>query len=158
MAVSNPIEQYLDQRILYWQSIDRFSKPLIAVVDGFCLGGGMELAMSCDLILASDKAQFGQPEINLGLIPGGGGTQRLPKLIGKSKAMSMVLTGEFIDAPKAYEWNIVSQVFPSSTLLRESFEVAKKISASMRLESHSAFRSETAVPYGSHTETTLAIA
>jgi len=104
-----------------------FPKPVIAMVNGFCLGGGCELASSCDLRLASDKARFGQPEINLGLIPGGGGTQRLPRLIGLGQTMRLVLTGDMIGAAEAREIGLVDMVFPHEELKAKTLELAGKI-------------------------------
>jgi enoyl-CoA hydratase len=106
-----------------------FPKPVIAMINGFCLGGGCELAMSCDLRVASDKARFGQPEINLGLIPGGGGTQRLPRLVGAGHAMRMVLTGEMIGAAEAHEIGLVEMVVPHDELRARTLELAAKIAA-----------------------------
>ena len=106
-----------------------FPKPVIAMINGFCLGGGCELAMSCDLRIASDKARFGQPEINLGLIPGGGGTQRLPRLVGTGQAMRMILTGDMIPAAEAKEIGLVDQVVPHEELRAKTLELAQKIAA-----------------------------
>jgi enoyl-CoA hydratase len=110
-----------------WETILRVRKPVIAAVAGFALGGGCELAMMCDMIVAADTARFGQPEINLGVIPGAGGTQRLTRAIGKSKAMDMVLTGRMMDAAEAERANLVSRVFPADQLIAESLKIAEKI-------------------------------
>lgn len=109
-----------------------YSLPIIAAVNGFALGGGCEIAMSCDIILASTKAKFGQPEIKLGVIPGGGGTQRLIRFVGKSKAMELILTGKMIGAKEAKEYNLVSAVYNPNELIQETMKLAKKI-ASMSL-------------------------
>ena len=107
--------------------LDTFPKPVIAMINGFCLGGGNELAMACDLRTASEKARFGQPEINLGIIPGGGGTQRLTKLVGETKAMELVLTGDMIDAPTALRLGLVNYVFAPEELEAKTLELANKI-------------------------------
>ncbi len=106
-----------------------FPKPVIAMINGFCLGGGCELASSCDLRIASDKARFGQPEINLGLIPGGGGTQRLPRLIGLGQTMRLVLTGDMIGAAEAKEIGLVEMVVPHEELRAKTLELAQKMAA-----------------------------
>jgi len=106
-----------------------FPKPVIAMINGFCLGGGCELAMSCDLRIASDKARFGQPEIKLGLIPGGGGTQRLPRLVGMGNAMRLILTGDMIAAAEALQIGLVDQVFPHDELRAKTLELAAKIAS-----------------------------
>lgn len=111
-----------------WERIATFRKPTIAAVAGFALGGGCELAMMCDFILAADNAKFGQPEINLGILPGAGGTQRLTRFIGKSKAMEMVLTGRMMDAQEAERSGLVSRVVPLAELREEALKVAEKIS------------------------------
>ena len=108
-------------------SAEDFPKPLIAMINGFCLGGGCELALSCDIRIASDRAKFGQPEINLGIIPGGGGTQRMTRLIGEGKSMQMVLTGEMIDAQEAYRLGLVNEVYPAAELEAKTMEMANKI-------------------------------
>jgi enoyl-CoA hydratase len=106
-----------------------FPKPVIAMINGFCLGGGCELSMSCDMRIASDKARFGQPEINLGLIPGGGGTQRLPRLVGMGQAMRMILSGDMIPAAEAKEIGLVDLVFPADELRARTLELAQKIAS-----------------------------
>ena len=106
-----------------------FPKPVIAMINGFCLGGGCELASSCDLRIASDKARFGQPEINLGLIPGGGGTQRLPRLIGLGHTLRLVLTGDMIQAAEAKEIGLVEMVVPHEELRAKTLELAAKIAS-----------------------------
>jgi enoyl-CoA hydratase len=106
-----------------------FPKPVIAMINGFCLGGGCELASSCDLRIASDRARFGQPEINLGLIPGGGGTQRLPRLIGLGQAMRLILSGEMIAAAEAREIGLVEMVVPHEELRAKTLELAGKIAS-----------------------------
>jgi enoyl-CoA hydratase/carnithine racemase len=112
-----------------WARLAAFPKPLIAAVNGLALGGGMELAMICDIALASETARFGQPEINLGIIPGAGGTQRLTKVVGKSLAMEMVLNARMLSAEDALRVGLVSGVYPPETLLRAALVVAKQIAA-----------------------------
>ncbi|GMV44636.1 MAG: putative enoyl-CoA hydratase echA8 [Pseudomonadota bacterium] len=112
-----------------WEAILAVRKPVIAAVAGFALGGGCELAMMCDLIIAADNARFGQPEIKLGIIPGAGGTQRLPRAVGKSKAMDMVLTGRTMDAAEAERAGLVARVVPAERLLDEALAAAEAINA-----------------------------
>jgi len=128
MMEATPIDQINDNRFRTWKQFALVTKPIIAAVNGFALGGGCELAMSCDFIIAGDTAKFGQPEIKIGTIPGAGGTQRLTRAIGKSKAMMMVLTGDMMDAYQAEKDGLVAKVVPAETLLQETFEVAKTIS------------------------------
>ena len=119
----------LDDFIARWETILRVRKPVIAAVAGFALGGGCELAMMCDLIVAADTAKFGQPEINLGVIPGAGGTQRLTRAVGKSKAMDQVLTARLMDAAEAERSNLVSRVVPAADLVAEALKIGDKIAS-----------------------------
>src|SRR4026209_633519 len=108
-------------------AIDSFPTPVIAMIHGFCLGGGCELALACDIRIASENASFGQPEIKLGIIPGGGGTQRLTRLVGEGKAMELILTGEFIDAKTALSIGLVNHVVPADQLQTKTMEIASRI-------------------------------
>jgi len=112
-----------------WDRLTRLRKPLIAAVAGFALGGGCEVAMMCDIIIAADTAKFGQPEIKLGVIPGMGGTQRLTRAVGKAKAMDLVLTGRMMDAAEAERAGLVARVVPAASLLEEAMKVAETIAA-----------------------------
>ena len=114
------------ERTLF-NSIDNFPKPVIAMINGFCLGGGCELALACDIRLASETARLGQPEINLGIIPGGGGTQRLTRLVGEGKSMEIILTGDMIDAQEAYNLGLVNHVYAPQELESKTIEMANKI-------------------------------
>ncbi|HEX8890636.1 MAG TPA: enoyl-CoA hydratase-related protein [Pyrinomonadaceae bacterium] len=110
-----------------FNAIDSFPKPVIAMVNGYCLGGGCELALACDLRIASETASFGQPEINLGIIPGGGGTQRLTRLVGEGKAMELILTGDIINAHTAFNIGLVNMVVPAADLEAKTMEIANRI-------------------------------
>ena len=128
MAAKSFNEVYKDDFITRnWEIIRSVRKPVIAAVSGFALGGGCELAMMCDFIVAAENAKFGQPEIKLGIIPGAGGTQRLPRAIGKSKAMDLVLTGRMMDAAEAERAGLVSRVVPTDKLMEETLGVALQI-------------------------------
>ncbi len=118
---------YFEDFIANWESVTRIRKPVIAAVAGFALGGGCELAMMCDMIIAAENAKFGQPEINLGIIPGAGGTQRLTRAIGKAKAMDLILTARFMDAAEAERSGLVARVVAPDQLLAEALKVVEKI-------------------------------
>jgi enoyl-CoA hydratase len=120
---------FLGDFISRWENVAKTRKPVIAAVAGFALGGGCELAMMCDFILAADTAKFGQPEIKLGVMPGAGGTQRLTRFVGKSKAMEMILTGRMMDAAEAERSGLVSRVVPAASLIEEALKVAAAIAA-----------------------------
>jgi len=129
MQARSYVEAYLGDFIASLENIARARKPIIAAVAGFALGGGCELAMMCDFILAADTAKFGQPEIKLGVIPGAGGTQRLTRFVGKSKAMEMTLTGRMMDAAEAERSGLVSRIVPADQLIEEALKVASAIAA-----------------------------
>lgn len=123
------MDVYMGNFISQWERITRVRKPVIAAVAGFALGGGCELAMMCDFIVAADTAKFGQPEINLGVMPGAGGTQRLTRFVGKSKAMDMCLTGRMMDAAEAERAGLVSRVVAADQLLDEAMKAAEAVAA-----------------------------
>ncbi len=112
-----------------YDAVDRMAKPVLAMINGFCFGGGLELAMACDIRIASARAALGQTEINIGIIPGGGGSQRLPRLVGLGSALRLTLTGDRIDAPEALRIGLVDEVVPHARLERRTFEIAKKIAS-----------------------------
>ncbi len=126
MAQQNAITLHQDARVRAWSDISAFSKPMLAAVNGFCLGGGCELAMCADYIIAGNNAKFGQPEIKLGIIPGAGGTQRLVRYVGQARAMQMVLTGNIINADQAESYGLVTQICePQQTLIEAQAQAAK---------------------------------
>ena len=127
MQEQDYMDAYLGNFIMPWERISKSRKPVIAAVAGYALGGGCELAMMCDFIIAADTAKFGQPEINLGVSPGAGGTQRLTRFVGKSKAMEMCLTGRMMDADEAERSGLVSRVVPADEMLDEAISTAAKI-------------------------------
>ena len=129
MASKSFLEAYLGDFLASWDKVASQRKPVIAAVAGFALGGGCELALMCDFIIAAETAKFGQPEIQLGVMPGAGGTQRLTRAIGKSKAMDMVLTARMMDAAEAERSGLVSRVVPTEKLLDEALGTAKKIAS-----------------------------
>ncbi|MHB8642420.1 MAG: enoyl-CoA hydratase-related protein [Gaiellaceae bacterium] len=129
LAAATPISLYESRRVDRWDVIRGLRTPLIAAVSGYCLGGGCELAMTCDLIVASETAQFGQPEINLGVLPGAGGTQRLTRAVGKSLAMDVILTGRFLSADEALRAGLVARVVAKEAWLDEAKRVAREIAS-----------------------------
>ncbi len=127
MVQASPTEVMTLDHLAFWDAVAKFSKPLIAAVSGFALGGGFELAMNCDIIVASEGAQFGQPEINVGVMPGAGGTQRLSRTVGKFKAMEMILSGSPISAQEALRLGIANRVVPVELCLGEAKILAREI-------------------------------
>ncbi len=129
-ASRTPVEQYRASRMpSVYQAADSFPKPLIAMINGYCLGGGNELAMACDIRIASDQARFGQPEVNLGIIPGGGGTQRLPRLVGLGMAFKLIYSGQIVDAAEALRIGLVDEVVPHAELKARTLLLAETIAA-----------------------------
>ncbi len=129
MAVATPVKMLDNPFIDYWDRLRRVKKPIVAAVSGFALGGGCELAMACDMIIASDTAQFGQPEINLGVMPGAGGTQRMTRAVGKALAMEIVLNDRRLTAEEALRYGLVNRVVPRECYLEEAIRFAAQIAA-----------------------------
>lgn len=133
--IDNPADGYAASREFImrgqglFHKISKATKPIIAAINGFCLGGGLELAMACHMRVCSDRARLGQPEISLGIIPGWGGTQRLPRIVGAGKAIEMILTGDPIPAQEAYRLNLVNKVVPAGAVLKEARDLARRIVA-----------------------------
>jgi len=127
MANKTAIDMLKIDQFSTWDQIRKTKKPLIAAVSGFALGGGCELAMTCDMIVASETAKFGQPEIKIGVMPGAGGTQRLTKAVGKARAMEMVLTGKFISGEEAMSYGLINKVVPVEMYMYEATQLAKEI-------------------------------
>jgi enoyl-CoA hydratase len=127
MADKSAIDMLLIDQFSTWDQIRKTKKPIIAAVSGFALGGGCEFAMTCDMIIASETAKFGQPEIKIGVIPGAGGTQRLTKAIGKAKAMELILTGRFISADEALRYGLINKVVPVEMYMHEAVTLAQEI-------------------------------
>jgi enoyl-CoA hydratase len=129
MQAKSYMQAYKEDFIARWDRVAALRKPVVAAVAGFALGGGCELAMMCDIVIAADTAKFGQPEIKLGVMPGSGGTQRLIRQVGKSKAMELCLTGRMMDAVEAERANLVSRVVPAAALMEEALKTARSIAA-----------------------------
>ena len=127
MTGANAVDMLLADNISRWDRLRKLKKPLISAVSGWCLGGGSELAMACDMIVASETAKFGQPEINIGVIPGAGGTQRLTRAVGKALAMEMVLNARFLSAEEALRYGLLNRVAPVETYLEEALKLANEI-------------------------------
>jgi enoyl-CoA hydratase len=127
MAEASAVDMLLMDQLARWDRIRKLHKPVIAAINGFALGGGCELAMMCDMIIAGENARFGQPEINIGVIPGAGGTQRLTRAVGKAKAMELILTGRQFSAQEAYEMGLINKVVPPEMTIEEAKTLAKTI-------------------------------
>lgn len=160
MAGKSFMDAYLSDFIASWGAVANARKPIVAAVAGFALGGGCELAMMCDMIIAADTAKFGQPEINLGVMPGAGGTQRMARAIGKAKTMDLCLTGRMMDAAEAERSGLVARVVPTADLLEEAMKAAQTIAAkslpSLMMTKESVNRAfETTLAEGLHFERRL---
>ncbi len=144
MATATSAEMLTKGYLEMWDELQAFKKPIVAAVSGYCLGGGAELAMICDIIIASETAKFGQPEINIGVIPGAGGTQRLTRAVGKVKAMELILTGRQFNAQEALEMGLINKIFPIDSYLDEAkklaIEIASKPPIAVRLAKEAVLR------------------
>ena len=144
MAEQSAISMYERDQFATWDRIKRIKKPIVAAVSGFALGGGCELMMMCDVVIASDTAQFGQPEINIGVMPGAGGTQRLTRAVGKATAMDVILSGRFLSAKEALKAGLVSRIVPNehwySAALKLAHELAKKPPLALRIAKESVLK------------------
>jgi enoyl-CoA hydratase len=129
MMNMNSIDALKAGNLNYFDEIQKITKPIIAAISGYCLGGGLELAMACDILISGENAKFGQPEINIGVLPGAGGTQRLTRAIGKYKAMDLILTGRQISAKEAFDYGLLSRVIPDESVMTEAKRVALEISS-----------------------------
>jgi len=129
MAARDLVGIFEDPRVAHWQRIARFPKPIIAAINGFALGGGCELAMHADILIAGENARFGQPEINLGIMPGAGGTQRLTRAVGSALAMHMALTGEQISAQRALQAGLISEICPTELTVERAIQIAETIAS-----------------------------
>jgi len=146
MASRSAVEMYERDQFTTWDRVKRVRKPIVGAVCGFALGGGCELAMMCDVLIAADTAQFGQPEINLGVIPGAGGTQRLSRAVGKAMAMDLILTGRFLTAKEALAAGLVSRVLPAEHVIPEALRIAAEMasrgSIALRLAKEAVLKSQ----------------
>jgi enoyl-CoA hydratase len=129
MVDVSAVELVASERVSRWRAVTQFTKPLIAAVNGYVLGGGCELMLMCDVIIAGDSAQFGQPEVNLGILGGAGATQRWPRTVGKYVAMEVNLLGDFVDARRAYRLGVVNRIVPSEATIRVAQDVARRVAA-----------------------------
>jgi enoyl-CoA hydratase len=153
MADASVVDMYLRNQFARWERIKRIQKPIVAAISGYCLGGGCELMMHCDIVVASETARFGQPEINIGVMPGAGGTQRLTRSIGKARALDIVLTGRMITAQEALDIGLISRVVPPEHWYREALNVCRELCAksplALRLAKESVLKAhETALSEG----------
>ena len=129
MAGMSPVDMIKQNQFQVWDDIARISKPVLAAVSGYALGGGCELALMCDLIIASETAKFGQPEVKIGTIPGAGGTQRLTRAVGKAKSMELILSGRMLSAAEALQFGMVARIFPQDSYLKETLTLASEIAS-----------------------------